>query len=509
MKKLIVCSFAVFTLLYALCPMLSFPGVPGKLNYQGKLTDNQGNLITGTRDINFALYTDAVSSFAVWTEGHATVTVTNSLFNVVLGESKDLSSIFEDYDSLYLEIEVAGETLLPRQEMASAGYALKAQSTYQDAAYPMETYVVKAGGTPGVDCDFTTLSEAVSASPEGNCSIFIKNGTYTENIVLNDFQNAIIRGESHDAIIRNSGTANTITLQGECINVVIKDLRIEIGEDGYSALSVNSGDCSRCTISGCEIVSTASGAAYGINTSEGANFFTIENNYLESTWNLGNGINGLFANSLFQGNMLMNWKKGFCFMGGQQNNTVTSNQIVSNGDTGTVGFSMETCGGNNRFIISDNRIIEPEIGIYIGESQSNVITSNYINGGSGTMYGIQTAGDSRWILLGHNRIHMSTSASGSSGIYLGGGGHIEVSGNQVYGGWNDQTARGIYSETSWISIMGNHVCVNLGTAIEINTFNNFVTGNFNYADESSGGNCLKETAGSGNVYNVNWNNDTS
>ena len=511
MKKLIVCSFAVFTMLYALCPMRSFPGVPGKLNYQGKLTDNQGDLITGTKDINFALYTNAVSAFAVWTESHATITVTNGLFNVMLGETNNLSSAFGTYDSLYLEIEVGGETLSPRQEMASAGYALKAQSTYKETGYPMETYVVKAGGTPGVDCDFTTLSEAVAAVGGSNGSIFVKNGTYIENIILNGLQNMIIQGESHDAVIQNSGASNTITLQGECVNVVIRDLRIEIGNAGYSAIYIESGDCSKIEISGCEIISTSSGIAYGIGVADGLSSSKVVNNYLESTSPLhsGNGVNGNFWYSLFQGNKLINWEKGFCFIGGSRN-IVSSNYINSSGGSGTLGFSLQTCSTGYMTILG-NEIIGPETGIALVASSNNFISGNCLQGM--TQYGVVLNPAYNENAIIGNKI---TTANNSDivGIYLyddGFGGNNEISSNHLR--VDGENNKGIYVGCKYSAVLANNIYAPQpgAIAIEIDSDKNTVSANRNFCWEppTSTGNCLKETSGYGNVYAANWDNDTS
>ena len=500
MKKLIVCSFVVFILLYALCPMLSFPGVPGKLNYQGKLTDNQGDLITGTKDIDFALYTDAASSFAVWTEGHAGVQVTNGLFNVVLGEINDLSSAFGTYDSLYLEIEVGGETLSPRQEMASAGYALKAQSTYKETGYPMETYVVKAGGTPGVDCDFTTVSDALG----NDRSIFIKNGTYTENIILQGMQNVIIRGESHSAIIKNNGAANTITLQGECINVFIRDLRIEIGNTGYSAVYVDSGDCWNITVSDCYILSTAGGAANGISIADAVGLATIEDNYLESQLYLGNGVYGSFSKSLFQGNKLINWNKGFSISGSY--NTCVSNYILSPGGSGTEGIS--TSGGDN--LISNNIIRAAATGITIGPGSKNVIVGNQLNYIED--YGIYISGYTWQHTITGNRMEVTFAGGTDVGIYAGGtGGQMEITGNHVRVD-NDYNI-GVYlgSSAGSNALVGNWIYTPGATgaiAIEVAGNHNLICTNKNTAYEP-GSNMLKETSGTNNKYEANWNNDTS
>jgi len=500
MKKIFACSVFLVTLLSALCPMLIFPGVPGKMNYQGKLTDSQGDLITGTKDIDFALYTDAVSTFAVWTESHASIQVTNGLFNVMLGETNDLSSAFETYDSLYLEIGVGGETLLPRQEMASTGYALKAQSTYKETEYPMETFVVKAGGTPGVDCDFTTVSDALG----NDRSIFIKNGTYTENLIFPSLQNLIIRGESHSVIIRNNGAANTITLEGECINVLIRDLRIEIGDTGYSAIYIDSGDCWNITISNCYILSTAGGAANGISTADCLSSSTITDNYLQSDLHLGNGIDNLISNSLFHGNRLMNWNKGFSVNGSY--NVFDSNYILSAGGAGTEGIHIPH-GSDN--VISNNIVRSAATGISIENGSKNVISNNQLE--SIEDYGIIVTGGSWQTSMTGNRMNVGFSGGTDVGIYAGGtGGQAEISGNHIR--VDNDYSKGVYiGGTGSAALVGNWIYTPGATgaiAIEVDGNYNLIAANRNLAYEP-GSNMLKETSGISNKYEANWSNDTS
>ena len=100
--------------------------IPGTISYQGKLTDAEGLLINGQRDITFTLFTESSGGGSVWTEPHSDVSVTNGLFNVMLGSTNDLTDEFQENDRLFLEIEVEGEILVPRQEMAAVGYALSA-----------------------------------------------------------------------------------------------------------------------------------------------------------------------------------------------------------------------------------------------------------------------------------------------------------------------------------------------------------------------------------------------
>jgi len=53
---------------------------------------------------------------------------------VMLGSTEPLTTVFQENNSLYLEIAIGGETLSPRQEMASVGYAIHAATTSSEIA---------------------------------------------------------------------------------------------------------------------------------------------------------------------------------------------------------------------------------------------------------------------------------------------------------------------------------------------------------------------------------------
>jgi len=96
-----------------------------QMSYQGRLTDAAGNPITGNRDMIFRLYTSNSGGTPIWEEAHtgaSRVTVSNGLFNVVLGGLTPLP-VSEFHQPLFLEIVVAGETLSPRQDLLGAPYA--------------------------------------------------------------------------------------------------------------------------------------------------------------------------------------------------------------------------------------------------------------------------------------------------------------------------------------------------------------------------------------------------
>lgn len=66
-------SFLFFILIILLVSVSSVysADIPQTLNYQGNLTDNTGQPLSGTKQITFALYDIASGGTALWTETQA------------------------------------------------------------------------------------------------------------------------------------------------------------------------------------------------------------------------------------------------------------------------------------------------------------------------------------------------------------------------------------------------------------------------------------------------------
>ena len=96
------------------------------INYQGKVTDSSGNPVNGTVSIHFSIYSQETGGTALWTETQSSVVVENGIFNVLLGSVNPISENFFDGGDRWLELEVEGEVMSPRQQIVSVGYALRA-----------------------------------------------------------------------------------------------------------------------------------------------------------------------------------------------------------------------------------------------------------------------------------------------------------------------------------------------------------------------------------------------
>ena len=99
--------------------------VPGQLNYQGLLLDDVGDTVQGAVALDFALYDALTGGTQLWAESHPAVPVVDGVYDVVLGSTTPLTASLVSGGALFLEITVAGETLVPRQQLLSVPYALR------------------------------------------------------------------------------------------------------------------------------------------------------------------------------------------------------------------------------------------------------------------------------------------------------------------------------------------------------------------------------------------------
>ncbi len=95
--------------------------VPVKITYQGNLRQN-GNLVTGQRNIVFRIYDSSTSAVILWTSPSYSVTLSTGVFKV------DLQPSLTDWNSgsLWLELDIEGSRLSPRDELTAAPYAVNA-----------------------------------------------------------------------------------------------------------------------------------------------------------------------------------------------------------------------------------------------------------------------------------------------------------------------------------------------------------------------------------------------
>ena len=183
--------------------------VPNTINYQGRLTDDAGQPVNGSKLVKFKIYGSESGSDSLWSSGYQVISINDGLFKYELGSNPPLpDDLFTGDDPRYLGITVDVDAELePRTQFIAVPYAIRAQLADSLNNAP---YVRKAGDT-------------ISGS-----MIFDNNGAgkevelllYTGGSILNFYE---------------SGTKR-ITLESEFGTVVLR------GEDGSLSLWLSGGE---------------------------------------------------------------------------------------------------------------------------------------------------------------------------------------------------------------------------------------------------------------------------
>ncbi len=122
---------------------LAYPTSPTRpnrvLQFQGRLTDTSQNPITTATDMAFRLYDANTAGSQLWSSGTCSVTPDqDGIFNTDLGStcgSEISQDVFTENSNVWLEVEIATETLTPRQSIKTVPYALNSETLQ---GYPID-----------------------------------------------------------------------------------------------------------------------------------------------------------------------------------------------------------------------------------------------------------------------------------------------------------------------------------------------------------------------------------
>lgn len=130
-KALKPCRAAVLLLALLLAAGALQAQAPTTFNYQGRLLQNDGvqGPAAGTVDIVFSIWSGPASdggAVELWVEAWNGVALSNGVFSVLLGSNGSPldPADFRGDTTLYLELEIDGETLSPRQQLGSVPFAM-------------------------------------------------------------------------------------------------------------------------------------------------------------------------------------------------------------------------------------------------------------------------------------------------------------------------------------------------------------------------------------------------
>jgi hypothetical protein len=147
-------SIRVLTAVLFILQLVSFgrADVPKLINYQGRLTNNLGEPLDTTVSIEFTIYDDSTGGTVKWMETHTLVSVTEGLFNVILGTNVPIDdNVFNSIDR-YLGIQVGADPEIePRKRLISVPYAY--HSLRSDSTGHVASSVIDHGEVGGLTDD--------------------------------------------------------------------------------------------------------------------------------------------------------------------------------------------------------------------------------------------------------------------------------------------------------------------------------------------------------------------
>ena len=146
--------------------------VPGNINYQGRL-ERDNAPITGTVHITFRIFNSptatggacgAPSQPCLWESPEIAVQAVQGIFSA---DMTPTLSLFGGGTKLYLEVQVEGDTLRPREPLNSVTYALVAKKLEDGSSVSVATltaaYQVLLATTAGATVGVGTNSPSASA----------------------------------------------------------------------------------------------------------------------------------------------------------------------------------------------------------------------------------------------------------------------------------------------------------------------------------------------------------
>lgn len=120
-----ITSAVLALLVLALITSVAFgqASVPNLINFQGRLADTSGVPVAdGPHNLTFAIYSLLSGGSTLWSEA-ASVTTKDGVFTHPLGSATPFSqTLFQTYDSLFLQITVEAEVISPRTLLTSVPY---------------------------------------------------------------------------------------------------------------------------------------------------------------------------------------------------------------------------------------------------------------------------------------------------------------------------------------------------------------------------------------------------
>jgi hypothetical protein len=184
-----------------------YADVPNTINYQGRLTDDAGQPIDGSKLMKFKIYGSLSGNDSLWSSNYRIVQINDGLFNYELGHNVPLpEDLFVGAGDRYLGITVdTDDEITPRTQFIAEPYAIRARTadSLNGAPYVRRTgdtisgNIYFDGGGVGKVAELLLYSYASAMN-------FYQSGA--KRITLeSEFGTLILRGQDNDLSLWMSG----------------------------------------------------------------------------------------------------------------------------------------------------------------------------------------------------------------------------------------------------------------------------------------------------------------
>lgn len=316
-------SIIIFIIiLFGMSPY-SLAQTPGRLvNFQGKLTDQQGQSLDGAYTVIFSLYSTATGGTALWSERHENLSITNGLVNALLGSIQSLDEPqrikFDGPRYLGITIDVDNNEnspdpeMLPRQRIIPAIYAYNASN---------------ADTLDGRESDFFTNTETDAGRSGVVEDLYEGDTRLSDKYIAKDTteMNADTVDGYHAGV---SGAEGTIPVIDS--SVTYSSLKVGYATSANNASSA--GSCNSCSsASSCSSCSNASNCSNCSNASKvnGLQFSPYRICIANNADRITNRIISTTWPSNWSSDSCRNWACGSCNSGSWFLNNISSNGSAS------------------------------------------------------------------------------------------------------------------------------------------------------------------------------------
>ena len=396
-----------------MCVASGITAAPQQINYQGYLTDTGGSPLDTTVAMTFKLYTDSTAGTLLWTEIRPSITVTDGLFNVRIGQVTALGDDVFNNAQVWLGITVGNNSeMTPRSRIVSIGYAYRVGTVDGASGGTVISDLVVQGrgnfGSGNVNTGAYAFVAGLGGTATGNYSA-IGGG---RGNTASDLYSTVSGGTD------NAASDSCTTVSGGSNNAATYDYATVAG--GYG----NYASARYATVAGGKSNSAGYSAtvAGGEGNEASSGWGTVGGGYhnratiLDAT--VSGGRNNLAGQTATVGGGEYNEATGYYATvgGGTSNDASASSSTVCGGWNNSVtGFNSTVAGGANNACSGNGTLVCGNNAHAVSDS-SFVFNDGRYDGNIG-----QTTQPRRFIAIASNGTYFYSNATATTGSYLAAG----------------------------------------------------------------------------------------